>query len=108
MKLAAIVTVLLVPFHQAKRIHYSSAMTSFDWCVSGRESNHDFQAATGNGYYGGYQFDVRTWVYAQRLMGVWYAARADWATTAQQTTVFNYYEPRNPGAWPWTVPACGG
>jgi len=107
-KLAAIVSVLLVPFHQTKRVHYSTAMTPLAWCVSGRESNHNFRANTGNGYYGGYQFDVRTWLYAQRLMGVFFAWRADYASEAQQTAVFNYYEPRNPGAWPYTVPACGG
>jgi resuscitation-promoting factor RpfA len=104
---ATIFAALLIPFH-SKAPHYNHTMTRLAWCVSGLESNHNFQANTGNGYYGGYQFSYSTWLIAQRMMRVFYAAHADFASVSQQTAVFNYYEPRYPGAWPYTVRACGG
>lgn len=78
------------------------------WCVSGLESTHDFTIDTGNGYFGGYQFDPGTWLAAQAAMGVYYADRADHATQAQQTAVFLFWVAAHRLAWPNTVPACGG
>ena len=81
-------------------------MSAFAWCVSGLESGHRFHINTGNGYYGGFQFETQTWLAVQRLMHEWYAPRADLATVAEQVAVFDYWEARDPEAWPVTVPAC--
>jgi hypothetical protein len=84
-------------------------MTALAWCVSGRESGHDFTAATGNGFYGAYQFLPSTWqavLVAMHAVG-WPADPAE-ASPAEQTAAFDYYVQVDPGAWPESVPACGG
>ena len=83
-------------------------MTRLAWCVSGMESDHRFHINTGNGYYGGYQFKTTTWQWTQRRMRVHFAPRADLATPAQQTAAFRYLAPRDPSAWPTSLPACTG
>jgi len=83
-------------------------MTPLAWCVSGRESDHEFHIDTGNGYYGGYQFTIGTWQYVTRSMRVRWAPRADLATATQQTRAFLWLAPRDPSAWPNSLPACEG
>ena len=83
-----------------------AAMTPLAWCVSGLESGHDFSINTGNGFYGGFQFVTSTWLAVQRMMGVYWAPRADLATEAEQVAAFDYYSAIDPGAWPNTIPRC--
>lgn len=64
------------------------------------ESGGDWSINTGNGYYGGLQFDNQTWLGSG---GGAYAPRADLATREQQIAIANkVYAQR--GLQPW---ACG-
>ena len=64
------------------------------------ESTGNWSINTGNGYYGGLQFDIRTWLGAG---GGDFASRADLASRAEQITVANrVYASR--GLQPW---GCG-
>lgn len=68
--------------------------------VANCESTNNWSINTGNGYYGGLQFDVSTWLSAG---GGQYAPRADLATREQQIAVAEtLYASR--GLQPW---ACG-
>ncbi|KGN36488.1 resuscitation-promoting factor [Knoellia subterranea] len=61
------------------------------------ESSGNWSINTGNGYYGGLQFDIRTWLGAG---GGDFASRADLASRAEQITVANrVYADR--GLQPW-------
>jgi len=61
------------------------------------ESGNNWHINTGNGYYGGLQFDIGTWLSAG---GGQFAPRADLATREQQITVANrVYSSR--GLQPW-------
>jgi len=65
------------------------------------ESTGNWQINTGNGYYGGLQFDIGTWLSAG---GGAYAPRADLASRAEQITIANHvYASR--GLSPWS---CAG
>lgn len=56
-----------------------------DWdAVAACESGNDWGINTGNGYYGGLQFDQGTW---EAHGGLEFAPRADLATKEQQITV---------------------
>lgn len=88
--------------------------TSFDQCVVFKESGGQSTASNGvdESYY---QWLPTTWQGAQRDVGVSFTPDPFQATLAQQTYVFNLWEPgRYPGgishrgAWPVTVPECGG
>lgn len=69
--------------------------------VAACESGGDWNIATGNGYYGGLQFDSQTWLSSG---GGKYAARADLASREQQITIANaLYAER--GLSPW---GCAG
>jgi uncharacterized protein YabE (DUF348 family) len=75
---------------------------NLDWdAVAACESTNNWQDNTGNGFYGGLQFDLGTWL---SNGGGAYAPRPDLATREQQiaiaTRVF-----ANRGAQPW--PVCG-
>ncbi|MEU3562387.1 transglycosylase family protein [Kitasatospora sp. NPDC006786] len=73
-----------------------------DWDALARcESGGRWNAATGNGYYGGLQFDAGTW---RSNGGLGYAPRADQATREQQIAVAENLAARR-GLAPW--PACG-
>lgn len=79
-----------------------------DWlAMAQKESSGNWQANTGNGYYGGLQFDPNTW---NAYGGQAYAPRADLATPQQQVAVAeNTLASQGPGAWPNTfTPAFGG
>ena len=61
------------------------------------ESTGNWSINTGNGYYGGLQFDIQTWLGAG---GGDFAQRADLASRAEQITVANrVYADR--GTQPW-------
>lgn len=61
------------------------------------ESGGNWSINTGNGYYGGLQFDIRTWLGAG---GDDFASRADLASREEQITIANrVYEDR--GLQPW-------
>ena len=69
--------------------------------MSNCESTNNWSINTGNGYYGGLQFDISTWNSAG---GSAYASRPDLASREQQIAVAeNLYADR--GTSPW---ACGG
>ena len=61
------------------------------------ESGGNWATNTGNGYYGGLQFDIGTWLSAG---GGSYAARADLASRGEQITIANHvYASRGLGPW---------
>ena len=62
------------------------------------ESGGNWAINTGNGYYGGVQFDQNTW---ERQGGLRYAARADLATREEQIAIATITQSRQGwGAWP--------
>lgn len=62
------------------------------------ESGGNWAINTGNGYYGGVQFDLNTW---ERQGGLRYAARADLATREEQIAIAEVTRARQGwGAWP--------
>ncbi|MFE7594795.1 transglycosylase family protein [Kitasatospora sp. NPDC057512] len=75
---------------------------SYDWDrVAACESSGNWRINTGNGYYGGLQFDQPTW---RENGGLGYAPRADLATREQQIAVAQLLAERR-GLSPW--PVCG-
>ncbi len=82
--------------------------TAFDRCVAFRESGNTWTEDTGNGFYGAFQWLPSTWSSVLALMGVAGPADPAAAAPAVQVAAFNYWAPRDPGAWPNTIPACGG
>ncbi|MEV7175361.1 transglycosylase family protein [Kitasatospora sp. NPDC093679] len=80
----------------------STAVQGVDWDrIAACESGGRWQANTGNGYYGGLQFDRATW---RANGGTAYAARPDLATREQQIAVAEHLAARR-GLTPW--PTCG-
>ncbi|MFF0610178.1 transglycosylase family protein [Nocardia tengchongensis] len=66
--------------------------------LAGCESNGNWAINTGNGYYGGIQFDQGTW---ERQGGTRYAPRADLATREEQIAIAEVTRGRQGwGAWP--------
>ncbi len=62
------------------------------------ESTSNWAINTGNGYYGGIQFDQNTW---ERSGGLRYAPRADLATREEQIAIAEVTQARQGwGAWP--------
>jgi resuscitation-promoting factor RpfB len=62
------------------------------------EAGGNWAINTGNGFYGGVQFDQNTW---ERSGGLRYAARADLATREEQITIAEVTRARQGwGAWP--------
>lgn len=62
------------------------------------ESTNQWDINTGNGYFGGLQFQQTTW---QEFGGTAYAAQADKATKQQQIAVAEkVLQKQGPGAWP--------
>lgn len=62
------------------------------------EANGNWSINTGNGYYGGIQFDQSTW---ERQGGLKYAPRADLATREEQIAIAEVTRARQGwGAWP--------
>jgi Transglycosylase-like domain len=95
------------------RRHRKTVFDAFNVCVANREagspgsesaSTVDWHIIDGD-YEGGYQFIESTWLAAG---GSRYASAANLANPEQQTVIFNYWEARDPGSWPKSVPACGG
>jgi hypothetical protein len=78
------------------------ANNGLDWdAVAACESGGNWHINTGNGYYGGLQFNYSTWL---AYGGGQYAQRADLATREQQIAIANkVYAAR--GSSPW--PVCG-
>lgn len=78
------------------------ATSGLNWdAVAACESGGNWHIDTGNGFYGGLQFDLGTW---QSNGGGAYAGRADLASREQQIAVATkLYQAR--GASPW--PVCG-
>jgi hypothetical protein len=77
----------------------SRSLSGHNWDAVARcESSGDWHANTGNGFYGGLQFDYGTWL---RNGGGRYASRADLATRTEQIAVAETTLRRQgAGAWP--------
>lgn len=89
------------------RAFASGGVWGADWdAIAQKESSGNWQANTGNGYYGGLQFYQPTW---EAFGGLAYAPRADLATKAEQIAVAEkVLVGQGPGAWPNTfVPNTG-
>ena len=66
--------------------------------IAGCEAGGNWAINTGNGYYGGVQFDQGTW---ERNGGLRFASRADLATREEQITIAQVTRDRQGwGAWP--------
>ena len=66
--------------------------------IAACESGNNWAINTGNGYYGGVQFDQSTW---ERNGGLRYAGRADLATREEQIAIAEVTRARQGwGAWP--------
>ena len=66
--------------------------------IAACESGNNWAISTGNGYYGGVQFDQNTW---ERNGGLRYAQRADLATREEQIAIAEVTRARQGwGAWP--------
>ncbi|MCB1287699.1 MAG: transglycosylase family protein [Mycobacterium sp.] len=66
--------------------------------IAACESGNNWAINTGNGYYGGVQFDQNTW---ERNGGLRYAGRADLATREEQIAIAEVTRARQGwGAWP--------
>lgn len=66
--------------------------------IAACESGNNWSINTGNGYYGGVQFDQNTW---ERNGGLRYADRADLATREEQIAIAEVTRARQGwGAWP--------
>lgn len=66
--------------------------------IAACESGNNWSINTGNGYYGGVQFDQSTW---ERNGGLKYAVRADLATREEQIAIAEVTRARQGwGAWP--------
>jgi uncharacterized protein YabE (DUF348 family) len=101
-------TVLTAPRSQVERVgtkHRPAPPPStngLDWdAVAACESGGDWQINTGNGYYGGLQFDLSTWA---ANGGDVYASRPDLASKAEQIAVADHLYALA-GSSPW--PVCG-
>ncbi|WP_375491878.1 ubiquitin-like domain-containing protein [uncultured Jatrophihabitans sp.] len=87
---------------QNKTTSHHSSGSGLDWdAVAQCESGGNWHDNTGNGYYGGLQFDKGTW---KSNGGGKYASRADLATREEQIAVATHLYDRA-GSSPW--PVCG-
>ncbi len=94
--LAAVVAAGAVGTPAAAASHMDAA-SSWDHLAQ-CEANGNWHINSGNGYYGGLQFDGQTW---RAYGGGAYAARADRATRAQQIDIANRVLSRQGlSAWP--------
>ena len=77
----------------------ASAAAPNDWdAVATCESGGNWAINTGNGFYGGVQFDQSTW---ERHGGLRYAPRADLATREEQIAIASVTQKSQGwGAWP--------
>jgi cell wall-associated NlpC family hydrolase len=83
---------------------HAATVSTWD-AVAQCESSGDWSINTGNGYYGGLQFDQSTW---DAYGGQQYASRADLATKDQQiATAEKVLANQGPGAWPVCGPQAG-
>jgi hypothetical protein len=85
-----------------------AAPAGANWdAIAQGESGGNWQTNTGNGYYGGLQFDPNTW---NGMGGQQYAPTANLATPDQQKAIAEKtLAAQGPGAWPNTfVPASPG
>jgi resuscitation-promoting factor RpfB len=80
----------------------AASTSGLNWdAVAACESGGNWAINTGNGYYGGLQFNISTWM---SNGGGAYAARPDLATKDQQIAIATkLYQAR--GSSPW--PVCG-
>lgn len=92
----AILTPPVAPEPEPAPVRYSVDWDRLAEC----ESNGDWHINTGNGYYGGVQFNQLSWEWAG---GLQYASRADLATREQQIAVAEELlriHPAGLAAWP--------
>ena len=91
--------VLAAPAVAAPVASVASADTVSTWDrLAQCESSGNWAINTGNGFFGGVQFDQNTW---ERNGGLRYAARADLATREEQIAIAEVTRARQGwGAWP--------
>ncbi len=94
----AVVRVGTKPGTEAPRVAAGSVWDAIASC----ETGGNWAINTGNGFYGGVQFDQGTW---ESNGGLRYAPRADLATRDEQITIAEALRARR-GLAPW--PVCGG
>jgi cell wall-associated NlpC family hydrolase len=83
---------------------HAATVSTWD-AVAQCESTGNWSINTGNGYYGGLQFDQSTW---DAYGGQQYASRADLATKDQQiATAEKVLASQGPSAWPVCGPQAG-
>ncbi|WP_052442650.1 transglycosylase family protein [Streptacidiphilus neutrinimicus] len=86
----------------ARAVAVHESRSGVDWDKIARcESGGDWAINTGNGYYGGLQFNQATW---RAYGGLAYAPRADLADKNQQIAIASHLAGRR-GLQPW--PVCG-
>lgn len=93
----------VVRLRAARAAPWSASWLRAALCVHHYEGA--WNAATGNGYYGGFQFDVGTWL---ANGGGVYAARADLASPSEQLRIaYRTWTRRGWSPWPNTAAVCG-
>ncbi|MEZ0066527.1 nucleoid-associated protein YgaU [Streptacidiphilus sp. MAP12-20] len=99
-------TLLAAPVAGLLTATSASAASTSTWdAVAQCESGGNWSINTGNGYYGGLQFDASTWA---AYGGTQYAASADQATQGQQIAVAEQVlAAQGPSAWPVCGPQAG-
>lgn len=90
----------------AKRHRPPFHLSAFESCVVEHESGFDKDASNGVDL-SYYQWEPATYASATAMAGITYRYPTD-ASLREQTLAFRAYEPSHPGAWPVTVPECGG
>lgn len=95
----AATTVVAVAVPLSSTLTNANAATDKTWDrLANCESGGNWHINTGNGYYGGVQFDYGTW---RAYGGAKYAARADLATRREQITIAEkVLKHQGWGAWP--------
>ncbi|HET9874731.1 MAG TPA: transglycosylase family protein [Mycobacterium sp.] len=90
-------SVLRVGSKEGTEVPQSTYGSAWDQ-IAGCEAGGNWAINTGNGYYGGVQFDQGTW---ERNGGLRYAPRADLATREEQIAIAETTQARQGwGAWP--------
>lgn len=94
-----IIATLFIPFGILLGFNTTAHAQPHDWSgVAQCESSGNWQANTGNGFYGGLQFTQSTW---EEYGGGQYASRADLASRAgQEATAERVLVGQGVGAWP--------
>lgn len=95
-------SVLITPFDRCVAFHESGLPIGEDQDAAAQEINN------GGGDVSYFQWLPTTFQGAERGAGLWFSADPTQVGFPEQVIVFHYWESKDPGAWPQTVPECGG